>query len=198
MNCLKLMWSSFTNVHIIYYSDVSVPLLVWLLSIPIMVEWPFFLFLPLFTALSWMFHAWFHDNRMISENLDVSMFCSVLRDLVSNLRVNLDFLSVHSITASTMPCSGQDILGGDAWMNIMDSMLSRSLHTRSLRWSQTMHSLHAQGTQKLWALLMGNVYLNGLFHGGERDLHNFPGQFKFAQCWMYLTVVDEIIYLIIG
>ncbi len=35
-------------------------------------------------------------------------------DLVSNLTVNLDLFSVHDITASMMPCSGQDILGGDA------------------------------------------------------------------------------------
>ena len=31
-------------------------------------------------------------------------------DLVSNLNVNLDLFSVHGITASMMPCSGQDIL----------------------------------------------------------------------------------------
>ena len=35
-------------------------------------------------------------------------------DLVSNLDVNLDLFSVDDINASMMPCSLQDILGGDA------------------------------------------------------------------------------------
>lgn len=46
-------------------------------------------------ALSRMFHARFLGNPMTSERLSVSMFFSILMDLVSNLTVNLDFLSFH-------------------------------------------------------------------------------------------------------
>ena len=70
---------------------------------------------------------------MISVKLNVSMFWSILIDLVSNLAENLDVFSAHGRETPLMPCSWQDILGGFAWMNVMNSMLSRSLHILSWR-----------------------------------------------------------------
>ncbi|MCL5794554.1 MAG: hypothetical protein M1138_07015, partial [Candidatus Thermoplasmatota archaeon] len=47
-------------------------------------------------------HAWFHDNFMMSVKLYVSIFWSILMDLVSNLTVNLDhFYSGENAQKST-------------------------------------------------------------------------------------------------
>ena len=97
-------------------------------SIPMMDGWPLFLSLFLFTARSGMFHACFHYNFKMSVKLYVSIFWIILMDLVSNLTVNLGLFSAHVITAPMMPCSGQDIPGGDAWMSWIQCCQDPSIH----------------------------------------------------------------------